>query len=72
MAKLEETLSRFFGGDDCGFNGGLLIVIAIVFLLLATNIFDDLFDDDSIWIWIIVFWQVIWLKRKLENVRKSV
>ena len=54
MAKLEETLSRFFGGDDCGFNGGLLIVIAIVFLLLATNIFDDLFDDDSIWIWIIL------------------
>ena len=29
MAKLEETLSRFFGGDDYGFNGGLLIVIAI-------------------------------------------
>ena len=54
MAKLEETLSRFFGGADYGFNGGLLIVIAIVFLLLATNIFDDLFDDDSIWIWIIL------------------
>ena len=54
MSKLEESLSRFFGGDDCGFNGGLLIVIAIVFLLLATNIFDDLFDDDSIWIWIIL------------------
>lgn len=55
MAKLEETLSRFFGGDDCGgFNGGLLIVIAIVFLCLATNIFDDLFEDDNIWIWIIL------------------
>ena len=47
MAKLEDTLSRFFGGDDCGFNSGILIVIAIVFLLLATNIFDDIFDDDS-------------------------
>lgn len=59
MSKLEESLSRFFGGDDgCGFNGGILIVIAIVFLLLATNIFDDifedLFDNDSIWIWIIL------------------
>ena len=50
MAKLEETLSRFFGGEECGFNSGLLIVVAIVFLLLATNIFDD----DSIWIWIIL------------------
>ena len=49
------NLSRFFGGFD--FGGGWLlpiIVIAIVFLLLATNIFDDLFDDDSIWIWIIL------------------
>ena len=54
MAKLEETLSRFFGGEECGFNSGLLIVVAIVFLHLATNIFDDLFDDDSIWIWIIL------------------
>ena len=55
MAKLEESLSRFFGGDDgFGFNGGILIIIAIVFLLLATNIFDDLFDDDSIWIWVIL------------------
>ena len=54
MSKLEESLSRFFGGDCDGFNGGLLIVIAIVFLLFSTNIFDDLFDDDSIWIWIIL------------------
>lgn len=58
MSKLDETLSRFFGGDDCGFNGGLLIIIAIVFLLLATDIFDDIFDnifdDDNCWIWIIL------------------
>ena len=54
MSKLEDSLSRFFGGCDFGLNGGMLIVIAIVFLLLATNIFDDLFDDDSIWIWIIL------------------
>lgn len=54
MAKLEETLGRFFGGDDCGLDGGLLIIIAIVFLVLATDIFDDMFNDDGIWIWIIL------------------
>ena len=29
----EQNLSRFFGGEECGFNSGLLIVVAIVFLL---------------------------------------
>ena len=35
MPKLEESLSRFFG--DCGFefNGGILIIIVLVFLLLS-------------------------------------
>lgn len=52
MPKLEESLSRFFG--DCGFefNGGILIIIVLVFLLLCTDFLDDIFDDDSIWIWL--------------------
>ncbi len=54
MPKLEESLSRFFG--DCGFefNGGILIIIVLVFLLLCTDFLDDIFDDDSIWIWVIL------------------
>ena len=41
MSKLESNLSRFFG--DCGinFNGGILIVIVLVFLLLCTDILDN-------------------------------
>ena len=55
MSKLEEGLSRFFGGDcDGAFNGGLLIVIGVVFLLLCTVLLDDIFCDDNIWIWIIL------------------
>ena len=54
MAKLEDTLSRFFG--DCGFdfNGGILIIIVLVFLLLCTDFLDDIFDDDNIWILVIL------------------
>ena len=54
MAKLEDTLSRFFG--DCGFdfNGGILIIIVLVFLLLCTDFLDDIFDVDNIWIWVIL------------------
>ena len=68
MSKLEESLSRFFGGDDCcGFNSGMLIVIAIVYFLLATNIFDDFFDDDCIWIWIIlIIYSLIFMKDKTK------
>lgn len=54
MAKLEDTLSRFFGGSDGLFGAGTLIIIVLVFLLLGTDILDNFLDDDSIWIWIIL------------------
>ncbi|WP_307994337.1 hypothetical protein [uncultured Intestinibacter sp.] len=40
------------GGFD--FNGGILIIIVLVFLLLCTDFLDDIFDDDNIWIWVIL------------------
>ena len=49
MAKLEDTISRFFGGKDGIFGNGLLIVIVLVFLLICTDILDNFFEDDSIW-----------------------
>ena len=54
MAKLEDTISRFFGGKDGIFGNGLLIVIVLVFLLICTDILDNFFEDDSIWSWIIL------------------
>ena len=54
MAKLEDTISRFFGGKDGIFGNGLLIVIVLVFLLICTDILDNFFLFDSIWIWIIL------------------
>ena len=54
MAKLEDTISRFFGGKDGIFGNGLLIVIVLVFLLICTDILDNFFEDDSIWTWIIL------------------
>ena len=41
-----------YGGFD--FNGGILIIIVLVFLLLCTDFLDDIFDDDNIWIWVIL------------------
>lgn len=54
MSKLEDTLSRLFGGEGGLFGGGLLIIIVLVFLILGTDILDNFLDDDSIWIWIIL------------------
>ena len=54
MAKLEDTISRFFGGKDGIFGNGLLIVIVLVFLLVCTDILDNFLEDDSMWIWIIL------------------
>ncbi|MEG1311169.1 MAG: hypothetical protein RR942_07670 [Romboutsia sp.] len=54
MAKLEDTLSRFFGGDDGLFGSKMLVIIVIVFLVLCTDILDNFLDDDSIWIWIVL------------------
>lgn len=54
MSKLEDTLSRFFGGEDGLFGGRLLIIIVVVFLILGTDILDNFLDDDSVWIWIIL------------------
>ena len=43
-----NNISRFFG--DCGFdfNGGILIAIVLVFLLLCTDILDDFFNDSTL------------------------
>ena len=57
MTKLEENMSRFFG--SCGCNGGfldgkMLIIIVLIFLVLCTDILEDILCDDSIWIWVIL------------------
>ncbi len=54
MAKLEDTLSRFLGGNDGLFSNGMLIVIVLVFLVLCTDILDNFLENDSAWIWIIL------------------
>lgn len=59
MTKLEENMSRFFGSkgcnDGCGFlDGKMLIIIALVFLVLCTDILEDILCDDGIWIWVIL------------------
>lgn len=54
MAKLEDTLSRFLGGNDGLFSGGMLIIVVLVFLVLGTDILENFFDDDNVWIWIIL------------------
>ena len=54
MAKLEDTISRFFGGNNGIFSNGLLIVIVLVFLVICTDILDNFFEDDGMWIWIIL------------------
>ncbi|MGL4911333.1 MAG: hypothetical protein ACRC3Y_02765 [Romboutsia sp.] len=54
MAKLEDTLSRFFGGNNGLFSSGMLIIIVLVFLVLCTDILDNFLENDSAWIWIIL------------------
>ena len=53
MAKLVDTISRFFGGND-GLFGNILIIVVLVFLVLCTDILDNFFEDDSMWIWVIL------------------
>ena len=54
MAKLEDTISRFLGGDEGLFNGKALIIISLVFIVLCTDILDKFLEDDNIWVWIIL------------------
>lgn len=54
MAKLEDTISHFLGGDKSLFNGKVLTIIALIFIVLCTDIFDNFLDDDNIWVWIIL------------------
>ncbi|HSQ88143.1 hypothetical protein [Romboutsia sp.] len=54
MAKLEDTLSRFFGGNNGLFSNGMLIIIVLVFLVLCTDILDNFLENDNAWIWIIL------------------
>ena len=44
MAKLEDTISRFFGGNDGIFGNRLLIIVVLVFLVLCTDILDNFFE----------------------------
>ncbi len=53
MAKLEDAISRFLGSNKI-FGNGLLILIVLVFLVICTDILDNFFEDDSMWIWIIL------------------
>ena len=54
MAKLEDTISRFIGINNGLFGNGILIAIVIVFIVLSTDLLDDLFEDDNTWMWIIL------------------
>lgn len=54
MAKLEDTLSRFFGGSDGIFSSRMLIIIVLVSLALCTDILENFLENDSAWIWIIL------------------
>ena len=54
MAKLEDTISRFFGLNNKIFGNGLLVVIVLVSLVICTDILDNFFEDDGMWIWIIL------------------
>lgn len=54
MAKLEESLYRLFGGEDGLFGSGMLIIIALILLLMCTDILDTFLEDESMWIWIIL------------------
>lgn len=54
MAKLEEAISHLIGGEEGIFGSKLLIVIVIVFLILCTDILENIFDDDNMWVWFIV------------------
>ena len=44
MAKLEDTISRFLGGNKI-FGNGLLILIVLVFLVICTDILDNFFTN---------------------------
>ena len=54
MAKLEDTISHFLKTDKGLFKNNMLIIIAIVFIVISTDILDDLFEDDNMWIWILL------------------
>lgn len=54
MAKLQDAISRFFGDNDSIFGNELLIIIVLIFLFICTDILDNFFEDDSIWVWIIL------------------
>ncbi len=54
LAKLEDAISRLIGGDEGIFGNKIFIVIAIVFLILCTDILENIFDDDNMWIWFIL------------------
>lgn len=47
MTKLEDNMERFFGGCEGFFGNKMLIIIVIVFLLLCTDILEDLLCDDN-------------------------
>lgn len=54
MAKLEDVLSRFVGGENGLFNNKTLIIIALIFIVLCTDILDNFFEDDNAWVWVIL------------------
>ncbi len=54
MAKLEDAIFRFLGGNDSIFGNRMLILIAIVFLVICTDILDNFLEDDNMWMWVIL------------------
>ncbi|MFI3209660.1 MAG: hypothetical protein R3Y64_01195 [Peptostreptococcaceae bacterium] len=50
MAKLESLISNFIDKEDL-FGGRTLVILAIIFLILCTDILDNIIDDDNYWVW---------------------
>ena len=57
MAKLEDAISHLIGDDI--FGGKILIVVAIVFLVLCTDILENLFEDENMWVWAILIFLLL-------------
>lgn len=54
MAKLEQSLYRFLGGEGGLFGSGMLVIIVVVLLFMCTDILDSFLEDENMWIWIIL------------------
>lgn len=57
MSKLDDAISHLIGDDI--FGGKTLIVVAMVFLVLCTDILDNFFEDENMWVWAILIFLLL-------------